>query len=181
VDVRVVSSTNRDLSDMVAKGTFREDLFYRLNLIALRLPSLRERPGDIPLLAEHFLAGAARRFARKKPSLSPRALTWLMSRSWPGNVRELKQAIERAVLVLDGDRLEADHFAALADLAASGSGDAELPTPGTMTLDAIEKAMIERCLAHAAGNVTRAAEALGISRAALYRRLQKHGIEAKPA
>jgi DNA-binding NtrC family response regulator len=181
VDVRVVSSTNRDLSDMVAKGTFREDLFYRLNLIALRLPSLRERPGDIPLLAEHFLAGAARRFARKKPSLSPRALTWLMSRSWPGNVRELKQAIERAVLVLDGDRLEADHFAALADLAASGSSDAELPTPGTMTLDAIEKAMIERCLAHAAGNVTRAAEALGISRAALYRRLQKHGIEAKPA
>jgi transcriptional regulator of acetoin/glycerol metabolism len=83
------------------------------------------------------------------------------------------------VLVLDGQQIEADHFAALADLAAAGSTDTELPSPGTMTLHAIEKAMIERCLAHASGNVTRAAEALGLSRAALYRRLQKHGIEAK--
>ena len=98
---------------------------------------------------------------------------------WPGNVRELKQTIERAVLVVDGPRLEADHFAALAELAASGSRDSELPRPGTMTLDALERAMIERCLGHAAGNVTRAAESLGISRAALYRKLQKHGIEAK--
>ena len=179
VDVRVVSSTNRDLVDMVSKGSFREDLFYRLNLIALRVPALRERPGDIPLLASHFLEGAARRFARTRPVLSPRALTWLTSRAWPGNVRELKQAIERAVLVMDGDRLEAEHFATLADLEAAGSRDPELPSPGTMTLDALEKAMIERCLDHAAGNVTRAAESLGISRAALYRRIQKHGIEAK--
>jgi len=112
--------------------------------------------------------------------LSPRALTWLTSRPWSGNVRELKQSIERAVLVMDGDRLDAEHFAALADLASAGSRDPELPSPGTMTLDALEKAMIERCLDHAAGNVTRAAESLGISRAALYRRIQKHGIEAKP-
>src|SRR5262245_11387436 len=179
VDVRVVSSTNRDLVDMVGKGWFREDLFYRLNLIALRMPALRERPGDIPLLATHFLHDAARRFARSQPTLTPRALAWLSAQTWPGNVRELKQSIERAVLVLDGHRIEADHFAALADLAASGSADAELPSPGTMTLDAIEKAMIERCLVHTSGNVTRAAEALGLSRAALYRRLQKHGIEAK--
>jgi two-component system NtrC family response regulator len=179
VDVRVVSSTNRDLVDMVGKGAFREDLLYRLNLIALRMPALRERPGDIPLLADHFLDGAARRFARRKPAVTPRALSWLTAQGWPGNVRELKQAIERAVLVLDGDRIDAEHLAALADLAASGSADVELPSPGTMTLDAIEKAMIERCLAHSAGNVTRAAEALGLSRAALYRRLQKHGIEAK--
>jgi DNA-binding NtrC family response regulator len=180
-DVRVVSSTNRDLADMVAKGTFREDLFYRLNLIAVRLPSLRERPDDVPLLAEHFLAGAAARFARARPAITPRALTWLTARAWPGNVRELRQAVERAVLVVDGGRLDAEHFAALAELEAGASREPELPSPGTMTLDAIEKAMIERCLIHAAGNVTRAAEALGISRTALYRRLQKHGIEAKGA
>jgi len=180
-DVRVVSSTNRDLVDMVAKGSFREDLFYRLNLIALRLPSLRDRPGDVPLLAEHFLDGAARRFARHRPAIAPRALAWLSTRPWPGNVRELKQTIERAVLVVDGDRLDVEHFATLAGLEAAGARDPELPSPGTMTLDAIEKAMIERCLVHAAGNLTRAAEALGISRAALYRRLQKHGIEARGA
>jgi DNA-binding NtrC family response regulator len=180
-DVRVVSSTNRDLAEMVAKGTFREDLFYRLNLISVRLPPLRERPDDIPLLAEHFLEGAARRFARPRPALSPRALAWLSARPWPGNVRELRQAVERAVLVVDGGRLDADHFAALAELEASGNRELELPGPGTMTLDAIEKAMIERCLVHAAGNLTRAAEALGISRTALYRRLQKHGIEARGA
>jgi DNA-binding NtrC family response regulator len=96
-------------------------------------------------------------------------------------VRELRQAVERAVLVVDGGRLDAEHFAALAELEASGNREPELPGPGTMTLDAIEKAMIERCLVHAAGNLTRAAEALGISRTALYRRLQKHGIEARGA
>jgi DNA-binding NtrC family response regulator len=181
VDVRVVSSTNRDLVEMVAAGTFREDLFYRLNLIALRLPPLRERPGDIRLLADHFLETASRRFARAKPVLTPRAQTWLAARSWPGNVRELKQAVERAVLVVDGDRLDAEHFTALAELEASGNREPGLPTPGTMTLDALEKAMIERCLVHTSGNLTRAAESLGISRAAIYRRLQKHGIEAPRA
>jgi DNA-binding NtrC family response regulator len=181
VDVRVVSSTNRDLVDMVAKGSFREDLFYRVNLITVRLPALRERPDDVPLLAEHFLEAAARRFARARPAVTPRALTWLAAQAWPGNVRELRQAVERAVLVVDGGRIDAEHFAALAELTASGSRVPELPSPGTMTLDAIEKAMIERCLIHAAGNLTRAAEALGISRAALYRRLQKHGIEAPRA
>jgi len=181
VDVRVISSTNRELPDMVARGAFREDLYYRLNLISVRLPSLRERPDDVPLLAAHFLEGAARRFSRPCPALTPRALTWLAARPWPGNVRELRQAIERAVLVVDGGQLDAEHFAALAELEASATSEPDLPTPGTMTLDAIEKAMIERSLVHAAGNVTRAAEALGISRTALYRRLQKHGIEAKPA
>jgi DNA-binding NtrC family response regulator len=180
-DVRVVSSTNRDLADMVAKGTFREDLFYRLNLISVRLPPLRERPVDVAPLAEHFLEGAARRFARPLPALTPRAVSWLAARPWPGNVRELRQAVERAVLVVDGGRLDAEHFAALAELEASGSREPELPGPGTMTLDAIERAMIERCLVHTAGNLTRAAEALGISRTALYRRLQKHGIEARGA
>jgi DNA-binding NtrC family response regulator len=181
VDVRVVSSTNRDLVEMVAKGSFREDLFYRLNLITVRLPALRERPDDVPLLAEHFLDAAARRFARARPAVTPRALAWLAAQAWPGNVRELRQAVERAVLVVDGGRIDVEHFAALAALEASGNREPELPSPGTMTLDAIEKAMIERCLVHASGNLTRAAEALGISRTALYRRLQKHGIEAPRA
>jgi len=177
VDVRVVSATNRALPDLVAKGIFREDLYYRLNLISIRLPSLAERRGDVPLLAATFLERAARTYAREAPRLSPRAVDWLQSRPWPGNVRELRQTIERAVLVLDGDLLDAEHFRALDDLERSTGRDETLPAPGAMTLPEMERAMIEKCLRYYDGNVTRAAEALGLSRAALYRRLEKHGLD----
>jgi DNA-binding NtrC family response regulator len=177
VDVRVVSATNRDLGEMVAAGQFREDLLYRLNLISIRLPALRERAEDIPLLARHFLDAAARVHARPGLSLTPRAEEWLSRFRWPGNVRQLEQTIERAVLVVDGDRLDAEHFRALADLEAADARDPSLPFPGEMTLDEIERRMIVKCLAHYGGNITRAAEALGLSRTALYRRIQKHGLE----
>jgi len=177
VDVRVVSATNRALPDLVAKGIFREDLYYRLNLISIRLPSLAERRGDVPLLAATFLERAARTYAREAPRLSPRAVDWLQSRPWPGNVRELRQTIERAVLVLDGDLLDAEHFRALDDLERSTGRDETLPAPGAMTLPEMERAMIEKCLRYYDGNVTRAAEALGLSRAALYRRLEKRGLD----
>jgi two-component system NtrC family response regulator len=176
VDVRVVSATNRPLPELVAKDLFREDLLYRLNLISIRLPALAERRSDIPLLAGAFLERTARTSGREAPALSPRAADWLSSQPWPGNVRQLKQAIERAVLVLDGDRLDADHFRALAELERDASTETALPSPGAMTLSQIERAMIERCLRHYDGNVTRAAEALGVSRAALYRKLGKHGL-----
>jgi len=180
VDVRVVSATNRDLGEMVRQGQFREDLLYRLNLISVRLPALRERTEDIPLLAQGFLEGAVRAYGRERVTLTPRAVEWLSTFRWPGNVRQLKQAVERAVLVVQGTELDAEHFRALAELESSSAGEAEegpLPKPGSMTLEEIERRMIERCLEHYQGNLTRAAEALGLSRTALYRRLQKHGLE----
>jgi len=176
VDVRVVSATNRNIPEMVRQGRFREDLLYRLNLITIRLPALRERPDDVPLLARHFLDGAIRAYGRGAVALTPRAIDWLRAFRWPGNIRQLKQTIERAVLVVDGDRLDAEHFVTLADLESPGAREEFLPSPGAMTLDAIEKAVIARCLDHYQGNITKAADALGLSRAALYRRIQKHGL-----
>ncbi len=144
VDVRVVSATNRDLAEQVEKGLFREDLLYRLNLIAVRLPPLRERRGDIPLLARHFLDLGAKVYRRGAAlSISDRALEWLQGQSWPGNIRQLKQTIERAVLVLEGDRLEMADLLALADLESRAARETTaLPSPGAMTLDEMEKAMI---------------------------------------
>jgi DNA-binding NtrC family response regulator len=179
VDVRVIAATNRDLGEQVAKGQFREDLLYRLNLIAIRLPPLRERRGDVPLLARHFLDASSQVYRRGEAVvLSDRARDWLQSQSWPGNIRQLKQTLERAVLVLDGDVLEVDDLLALSDLETRAARDPNaLPSPGSMTLDQMEKAMIVKCLRHYEGNVTRVAEALGLSRAALYRRFEKYGLE----
>jgi DNA-binding NtrC family response regulator len=179
VDVRVVSATNRDLGEQVARGLFREDLLYRLNLIAIRLPPLRERRTDIPVLARHFLDTSAQVYRRgAEVSISDRALDWLQGQSWPGNIRQLKQTLERAALVLDGDVLDVDDLLALSDLETRAARDPNaLPSPGSMTLDEMEKAMIVKCLRHYEGNVTRVAEALGLSRAALYRRFEKYGLQ----
>jgi two-component system, NtrC family, response regulator len=178
VDVRVVSATNRDLGEMVERGQFREDLLYRLNLIAVRLPALRERRGDVPLLARHFLDANARTYRRGPIEISGKALDWLADQPWPGNIRQLKQTIERAVLVLDGDRLDVAGLVALSGLEErEARGATALPSPGSMTLDEMEKAMIVKCMRHYEGNVTRVAEALGLSRAALYRRFEKYGLE----
>ncbi|HVG07008.1 MAG TPA: sigma-54 dependent transcriptional regulator [Thermoanaerobaculia bacterium] len=179
VDVRVIAATNRDLGEQVAKGQFREDLLYRLNLIAVRLPPLRERRGDIRVLARHFLDASAHVYRRgAEVAISDKALAWLQGQSWPGNIRQLKQTLERAVLVLDGDVLEVEDLRALSDLETRAARDPNaLPSPGSMTLDEMEKAMIVKCLRHYEGNVTRVAEALGLSRAALYRRFEKYGLE----
>jgi len=182
VDVRVVSATNRDLGEMVGRGAFREDLLYRLNLISVRLPPLRERRGDVGLLARHFLDAAAAVYRRGPVEISERAASWLRDQPWPGNLRQLKGTIERAVLVLDGDRLEVQDLVALSDLEARSAQDARpsaLPSPGTMTLDEMERAMIEKSMRHYEGNVTKVADALGLSRAALYRRFEKYGLDPK--
>ena len=176
VDVRVVSATNRDLPALVARGAFREDLLYRLNLIALRLPPLRERPGDVVALAHHLLASAAQAYARASVSISPRGLRWLQAQPWPGNVRQLKQLIERTLLMTDDTVLAAEDLARPGELEAGGAAADALPPAGSMTIDEIERGMIVKCLAHYEGNLSRVAEALGLSRPALYRRLEKHGI-----
>jgi DNA-binding NtrC family response regulator len=176
VDVRVISATNRELAEQVQKGLFREDLLYRLNLIAVRLPALRERRGDVPVLARHFLEAGSRDYRRAPLGITDRALEWLQAQSWPGNIRQLKQTLERAVLVVDGDRLDVADLRALSDLESRDARGAELPSPGSMTLDEMEKAMIVKCMRHYEGNITRVAEALGLSRAALYRRFEKYGL-----
>jgi two-component system NtrC family response regulator len=182
VDVRVVSATNRNLADLVARGQFREDLLYRLNLIAIHLPPLRDRRGDVALIARRVLGTLASVYRRERLELSPAALRFLENQSWPGNVRQLRQWIERAVLI-NGDEtiLDVGHLQATAameappDATPPASSDS-LPAVGSMTMDELERGMVEKALRHHQGNVSRAAEALGLSRAALYRRLEKYGI-----
>jgi DNA-binding NtrC family response regulator len=174
VDVRIVSATNRNLAEMAQRGEFREDLYYRLNLITIALPPLRERRGDIPQLIQHFLRACAETHRTAPASVSVRAMEWLKAQSWPGNIRQLRQTIERAVLLHGGGELDREHFLDLRDDPRPGS--ASLPDAGTMTLDEIERAMIVKCMAHYEGNVSRVAEALGLSRPALYRRMEKYGI-----
>ncbi len=176
VDVRVISATNRDLDRAVAEGRFREDLLYRLNLITIRLPSLRERRSDIRRLAVHFLKQAARKYGREVLSLAEDAAAWLERQAWPGNIRQLEQVVERTVLIGVSGRLTAQDLENQEQLGRAGEPGQALPRPGSMTLDQMERAMVENCMRHYEGNVTRAAEALGLSRAALYRRLEKHGL-----
>jgi len=178
VDVRVISATNRDLPALVAQGQFREDLLYRLNLISIPIPPLRERRDDVPLLVRHLLDQFAPTYRRGPFGVSDAALAWLREQPWPGNVRQLRQTLERAVLVMDGDRLELRDLRALADLELRDGRGTPLPAAGAMTLDEIERAMIVKCVRHCEGNLSRVAEALGLSRAALYRRLRKYHIDA---
>ena len=178
LDVRVISATNRDLSQAVANGEFREDLFYRINLITLHLPSLAQRKQDILLLAGHFLARAATAYGRPDAPhvIDPKARAWLEAQSWPGNVRQLEQFLARAVLVASGPTLDVATCEQVSAMDATGSEPDLLPPVGKMTMDQVEKAMIEKSLRHHGGNISKSAESLGLSRAALYRRLEKHRI-----
>jgi DNA-binding NtrC family response regulator len=176
VDVRVVSATNRNLSEMVGRGEFREDLLYRINLIAVHLPPLRERRDDIPVLAARFLQSVAQIYRRDALRLAPAAVAWLQAQPWPGNIRQLKHWVERTVLVAEGDLLQVADFQLTADMEAQEPPRDALPPVGAMTMDEMEKAMILKSLKHHAGNISKVAEALGLSRAALYRRLEKYEI-----
>jgi DNA-binding NtrC family response regulator len=182
-DVRVVSATNRSLADLVARGEFREDLLYRINLIEVHLPALRERRGDIPLLADRFLRDAALSYGRDGLGLDESARGWLRGHPWPGNVRQLRNVVERAVLMSPGERIGAAELALALDLGDSAVRDGSLaargalPAVGSMTLDEMERSMIVQSLEYHGRNVTRVAESLGLSRPALYRRLEKYGIK----
>jgi two-component system, NtrC family, response regulator len=188
VDVRVVSATNRSLVDLVARGEFREDLLYRLNLIAVHLPALRERSDDIPLLADRFVVPAGRAYGRHLLAFDDAAKRWLRAQPWPGNVRQLKNVVERAVLMSTGDALGVEDLKLALELgdsrashaiSSAGSGEREkLPEVGSMTIDEMERAMILKSFEYHGGNVTKVAESLGLSRPALYRRLEKYGIKA---
>jgi two-component system, NtrC family, response regulator len=177
LDIRVIAATNRNLLEMVEKGAFREDLLYRLNLIAIHLPPLRERPEDIPLLADHFVEVAGAVYRRGGLESCEPARKWLQKHSWPGNIRQLKQLVERTVLMSSGDELGVEEFSLAFDMQPEEGGKRALPVPGSMTLDEMEEGMIRNCLERFEGNVSRMAEALGLSRAALYRRFEKYGIE----
>jgi DNA-binding NtrC family response regulator len=178
LDVRVLCATNVDLHAAIAAGTFREDLYYRINLIEARLPSLNERPGDIPLLARHFAAQAAERYALGEIAVDADALEWLKTRPWPGNLRQLNHLVERTLLTSGTRRLSTDALRRTLQAESGEDPRDQLPAVGSMTMDEIERAMILKSLKHHDGNITRAATALGMSRPALYRRLDKHGIQA---
>jgi len=168
-DVRVVAATNADIHAEVKAGRFREDLLFRLNTVEIRLPPLRERRADIPLLAAHFLHRYAARYRKAAMEFTPDAMEVLLRHSWPGNVRELDHAIERAMLMAEGGRVQARDFG----LDGGGGAAAALDQ---MSLEDVERVLIQKALTRAAGNVSEAANALGLSRSALYRRLKRHGL-----
>jgi DNA-binding NtrC family response regulator len=176
VDVRVISATNRNLPELIAQGEFREDLLYRLNLIAIHVPALRERRSDLPLLAHHFLRQLAQVYRRNALRIEEAGLSWLQNLPWPGNIRQLKQLIERTVLMTSKDTLGVADFSLALQMQLEEGGRDLLPAVGSMTLDEMEKAMITKAMQHYHGNITKVAEALGLSRAALYRRFEKYGI-----
>ena len=168
VDVRLIAATNQPLDRMVQDGSFREDLLYRLNTIEIELPPLRERPEDIAPLARHFMRQTARRYGFDDASLDEDAIDALSSYTWPGNVRELSHAIERAMILTDGNVLGADDFAL-----RNGSGTGQ---PASLNLEDNERRLVVAALDQAGGNISHAAGALGITRAALYRRIAKFGL-----
>jgi two-component system NtrC family response regulator len=172
---RVVAATNRNLAELVARGAFREDLYYRLNLISLEMPPLRARKDDIPLIAAHHLRQIKELYGLDELEISPDGWRWLAVQPWPGNVRELKHCVERAALMsakpLLG-RAELEAVSGVGEPAATDRLDRDV-----VPLDQVEKLMIGRAMSQCTGNVTRAAELLGLSRAALYRRLAKYGLE----
>jgi two-component system NtrC family response regulator len=177
VDVRVISATNRSLVEMVEKGEFREDLLYRLNLITIHLAPLRERTQDIPLLVTHFLANIGSVY-RRRLTVSEHALKWLQSQSWPGNVRQLKHLMERTVLISGHDRFEPHDFAAALDMEPKESSKESGLPADEATIEEMERAMIVRTLERHGHNICKAASALGMTRQALYRRLEKYGIQS---
>src|SRR5947208_4840828 len=169
VDARLISATNADPHAEVRAGRFREDLLFRLNTVAIRIPPLRDRREDVPLLASHFLRRYAQRYRKPAQSLAPDAMEALLRHAWPGNVRELDHAVERAVLMAEGDSIQARDLA----LGAPTDGAAALEQ---MSLEEVEQVLVRKALARAGGNVSEAAKALGLSRSALYRRLKHHGL-----
>lgn len=169
VDVRVLSATNANISEEVAEGGFREDLLYRLNTVEIDLPPLRQRREDIPLLADHFLKLQAEKYRKSVAGFRADAMQALLEHPWPGNVRELEHVVERTVLMARGDMITAE------ELGLRARPESSVPL-AEMKLDEAERYLIQKTLDKHGGNVSQAAEALGLSRSALYRRLQRHDL-----
>jgi transcriptional regulator with PAS, ATPase and Fis domain len=176
VDVRVVCATNRNLEEMVNRGSFREDLLYRINLITIKLPALRERPKDIPLLVDFFLNNLKGLYNRPTLAVTKEAGKWLQQLPLPGNIRQLKNLVERTVLVSRNDMLDVDEFRAQYDPASVKKETVQLPGVGTLTLEEVEVEMIKRAMAFHKNKIAKAASVLGLTRSALYRRLEKYNL-----
>lgn len=173
VDIRVISATNRNLADMVSKGTFREDLFYRINLITIRVPALRERIDDIPLLANHFAKRQTELNGLDNVEFSSEAISYLKRLPYPGNIRELKNLIDRVILVSGKSLItDADFKDQYTEIPSTSSNLPDSVYP----LDELEKNMIVKAMDLYGGNLSKVATALGLSRQALYRRLEKYGM-----
>ena len=177
IDVRLIAATNRDLEEEIRRGSFRTDLYYRLNVIALHLPTLRQRADDIPLLAEYFLERIADQRKEARKALSTATLETLVSYTWPGNVRELENALERAVILTPDEEIQPSALPGRVTARVSEPLVADR-VPSNPTLEAVERAYIMWVLQSEGGNKSRAAEALGIDPSTLYRKLSRYGVEA---
>jgi len=170
-DVRLICATNNNIHDMVAQDRFRQDLLYRINTVEIHLPPLRDRTGDIAILAEHFLKIYAKKYNKKITKISPHANKKLAMYTWPGNVRELQHAIERALIMCETSTLEAEDFL----LTQSGKKQTDVEID-TYNLDDIERQIITKVLKQSQGNITKAAQDLGLTRTSLYRRMEKYDL-----
>jgi DNA-binding NtrC family response regulator len=169
VEVRIISATNADLNEEVREGRFRQDLLFRLNTVEIRLPPLRERRDDLPALAKYFVAETCKRYRKPSYRFDKDAMRMLLDHPWPGNVRELNHVVERAILMADGETIRAADLGLSSDSSPTESIDA-------MSLEDAEQLLIKKALERYRGNVSEAAKALGLSRSALYRRLEKYGL-----
>jgi two-component system response regulator HydG len=167
VDFRCIAASNRDLKALVEAGTFRPDLYYRLNVVSILLPPLRERKEDVPLLLDHFLQKFSQSMNRAVPEMSPEAVKLLLHYDWPGNVRELENAVERAMVIRRGQRIEAADFPFQMSEPARANG---------RSLDEVERAHVEHVVKDTGGNLSQAARVLAIDRTTLYNKLRKYGI-----
>lgn len=176
VDVRIIAATNRDLQAEVAAGHFREDLYYRLNVIALRVPALRERPEDIPLLARHFLDRFAQRNRKSFRGFTPRAMDLMLRHDWPGNVREMENAVERAVILAPGDMITERDLPAGLRADEQGPGHDGPGHAAGLSLEDAEREAIARTLEQVGHNKSEAARVLGVTRVTLRNKMRKFGL-----
>ena len=168
-NARILSATNANLTDMIGKGEFRQDLLFRLNTIEIALPALRDRREDLLLLAQFCLERHCRKYRRNITEFDEPSRRLMLSYAWPGNVRELNHVIERAVLMASGERIRAE------DLGLRGGGE-PAKSLEDMSMEEVESFLVKKALKRSGGNVSRAAEALGLSRSAFYRRMEKYGV-----
>ncbi len=177
VDVRILAATNKDLRQEVEAGRFREDLFYRLNVVTLLAPPLRERVGDIPLLAQHFLTRFAERNRKRIKGFTPGAMDLLLRHAWPGNVRELENAVERAVILCAGEYAGERELPLTLRQQEGIPEPPQTPVPSGRSLEEIERQAVLSTLAEAGGNKSQAARQLGITRATLHKKLKRYGLD----
>lgn len=179
-DVRVISATNKDLQAMVLQGTFREDLFYRINLITIHLPALRERKDDIPLLVKHFLSSTCKSYDIDYPLIDDEAMHWIINQQYPGNIRQLKNMVERTILLnMNAKILKMKDFQQYTKINPA-STHVSLPDVGKITLQDMEINMIKKALAYHNHSISKTAASLGLTRSSLYRRLEKYNIPHEP-